>query len=562
MPRKPTYGELLHRVCALKKEARQHQEVCHTLRQSEEKYRRLINNSPLGILTIDREGRILEINPKTLEIFGSPSEAATRAINVLEFPLVVQSGISSDIRRCLETGEPLVADHPYLSKWGKPAHLRYHLTPVVDASGAVTGVQAIYEDFTKLKQAEEALQKHKERLEELVRERTAELTRANSQLTSTIRKLESYTNAILFLNEMSEMLQACSSENETYAAVAGTCQRLFPSDAGFLSILDNAHRQLKVVASWGGAIPAGQEFDVGDCWAIRRGKLHCVVRPGVDLPCPHLDQTDGTASLCAPMNAQGEVLGALHLSLGEDARGLPESELNKEFESRRMLVVGIVERYAPGLTSLRLRETLRIQSIRDPLTGLYNRRHMEESLLREERRALRRGTPLGIMVIDVDHFKSFNDTYGHAAGDALLRALGSFLGEHTRGEDIACRYGGEEFTLILPEASLENTRQRAEELRKRVNEQLRIKLRRKWCKITISAGVAVFPEHGSSAGEVLKAADVALYRAKAEGRDRVAAAAKVSRRPASEGQATPGRAAPFVRHGKEPPGGRKDSHVP
>ena len=114
MPRKPTYGDLLHRICVLKKEARQRQEACNTLRQSEERYRRLINDAPLGILTIDRHGRIQEINAKSLEIFGSPSEAASRSINVFEFPRIVQSRISGDIRRCLETGEALVGFPPFI----------------------------------------------------------------------------------------------------------------------------------------------------------------------------------------------------------------------------------------------------------------------------------------------------------------------------------------------------------------------------------------------------------------------------------------------------------------
>jgi diguanylate cyclase (GGDEF)-like protein/PAS domain S-box-containing protein len=526
MPRKPTYGELLHRISALKKELRQYQLAYETMRQSEERYRQLITTAPLGLLVIDRQGRILEINPKTLEILGSPSEAATLSINVLQFPLLVQSGISDDIRRCLETGEAMVADHPYLSKWGKPAHLRYHLTPIIGANGAVSGVQAICEDFTKLKQAEEALQKHKERLEEVVHARTAELTEANTRLTSTIEKLESRTNAILFLNELSQLLQACNSEKETYAAVVTACQRLFPADSGFLSILDTGYRLLKVVTTWGSGASAGQEFDLEDCWAIRRGKVHCVVKPESDLICPHLRHASDPdlACLCAPLSAHGEVLGVLHLCLGQEGRGISEADKMRVLESKKMLVVGIVERYAPSLTSLRLRETLRIQSIRDPLTGLYNRRYMEGSLLREERRAKRHGTQLGIIVIDVDHFKTFNDAHGHDGGDMLLRALGAFLSEHTRGEDIACRHGGEEFTLILPEASLANTRQRAEELRKGVSEKLRIRHRRKVCKITISLGVAVFPEHGLSAKEALQSADMALYRAKAEGRNRVAVA--------------------------------------
>lgn len=521
MPQKPPYEELLQRVKELKNKTKRLKQANETLKRNEERYRRLINDSPLGILTIDRQGKIIETNPKTLEILGSPSAEATRAINVFKLPLLVKSGISADFRRCLNTGHSIVADHPYVSKWGKQVHLRYHLTPIFGSTGRITGVQAIHEDFTKLKQTEKAVRKHKESLEDLVRDRTTELTKANEQLTRTIKKLESRTNAILLLNELSELLQACNSEKETYAAVASICRRLFPSDSGYLSILDNSYRILKVMASWGNGPAAELEFGLNDCWAIRRGKVHCVLKPEIDPLCGHLKNLPNFGCLCAPMSAQGEVLGILHLCVGEQGQSKFEKEKKNVLESKTMLVISIVERYALSLTSLRLRETLRIQSIHDPLTGLYNRRHMEGSLLREELRAKRRSTDLGIIIIDVDHFKSFNDTHGHEAGDKLLRELGSFLKKYTRGEDIACRYGGEEFTLILPEASVGDTRKRAEELRKGVKERLRVKHNGKFHKITISLGVAVYPLHGPSADEALNSADMALYRAKAEGRDRV-----------------------------------------
>lgn len=522
MPRKPTYEALQRRVDTLENEVRKCRQDCALLKQQEECYRRMIHNAPLGILTIDREGRILEVNPKTLEILGSPSAAATRAINVLEFPLLVESGISDDIRRCMETGMSLVAEHPYVSKWGKDVHLRYHLTPIEDDNAQIVGVGVIHEDITQLKQTEEAFRKQQERLEDLVRERTIELTQANARLTRTIQKLESRTNAIAYLNELSELLQACNTEADTYAAVNSICQRLFPSDSGYLSILDNPYRLLKVVASWGRNDAIEPEFDQEDCWAIRRGKVHSVLSPDIDPLCRHHPNVPRFGCICAPMHAQGEVLGVLHLCIGEEGQYPIEAE--HSFEAKKMLVISIAERYSPSLISLRLRETLRIQSIRDPLTGLYNRRHMEGSLMREERRARRRGSPLGIIVIDVDHFKSFNDRNGHDAGDNLLRELGAFLTECTRGEDIACRYGGEEFTIILPEASLSNTRSRAEELRRGVKEKLRIHRGQTIDQITVSLGVAVFPKHGNSAREALKSADRALYKAKAAGRDRVAVA--------------------------------------
>ena len=167
---------------------------------------------------------------------------------------------------------------------------------------------------------------------------------------------------------------------------------------------------------------------------------------------------------------------------------------------------------------------MRELSIRDPLTNLYNRRYMEETLAREIQRAAREGTPLGVVMIDIDYFKRFNDGFGHAAGDALLQELGKELSAQVRSSDVACRYGGEEFVLIMPDASLEVARLRAERVRD-VVKHLRVEHDgRALGTVTVSLGVAVFPDHGSGGEAVLESADSALYRAKREGRDCVVAA--------------------------------------
>ncbi len=168
---------------------------------------------------------------------------------------------------------------------------------------------------------------------------------------------------------------------------------------------------------------------------------------------------------------------------------------------------------------------LRDLSIRDHLTTLFNRRYLDETLEREIQRAARSQAQLGIIMMDIDHFKRFNDKYGHAAGDELLKEMGKLLYAHIRMADIACRYGGEEFVLVLPDASLEVSRQRAERLRQEVK-QLRLKIKNQnMGAITVSLGVAVFPDNGSSGKALLKSADAALYLAKRAGRDRVVMAA-------------------------------------
>jgi diguanylate cyclase (GGDEF)-like protein len=174
-----------------------------------------------------------------------------------------------------------------------------------------------------------------------------------------------------------------------------------------------------------------------------------------------------------------------------------------------------------ALSNLKLREALRQQSIRDSLTGLFNRRYMEETLEREIRRAEREKKPVGIIMFDIDHFKNFNDLSGHDGGDAMLRELGAYLSKSMRGGDIVCRYGGEEFVAVLPGASLEETRKRAEDLRQGVKEMPVYHLGKPLGRCTISLGVSAFPDHGLNSEIILKGADSALYRAKNEGRDKV-----------------------------------------
>jgi diguanylate cyclase (GGDEF)-like protein len=216
--------------------------------------------------------------------------------------------------------------------------------------------------------------------------------------------------------------------------------------------------------------------------------------------------------------AHGETLGILSPVTEPNGSEGPQTSIS-EFNAR--LAVSVAEQAARSFANLKLREKLRYQSVRDPLTGLFNRRYLDESLERELPNAIRKNRSLGVIMLDVDRFKKFNDMFGHDAGDAVLRELGDFLAKFTRRGDLACRYGGEEFTLILPESSLEDTRRRAEELRISF-QQLSIKHRDIVLgKVTLSLGVAALPDHGTTAADLLAAADGALLRAKVEGRDRV-----------------------------------------
>lgn len=184
----------------------------------------------------------------------------------------------------------------------------------------------------------------------------------------------------------------------------------------------------------------------------------------------------------------------------------------------------ITERKEAQDALLKRESLLREQSVRDHLTGLFNRRYMEETLERELLRAMRKHLSVGIIMLDVDGFKRINDTGGHAAGDAILHELGNLLLGYVRGEDIPCRYGGDEFIIVLPDASRAVAGERAQRLceyTRQFHLQFEAHARE---EITLSVGVAVFPEHGSTSTAILQVVDDALYRAKRQGRNRVVVA--------------------------------------
>jgi diguanylate cyclase (GGDEF)-like protein len=349
----------------------------------------------------------------------------------------------------------------------------------------------------------------------------AGLAATNTRLQETLTGMQRLTREMTLLASTAEMLQTCRTPVEAYAIIERALRQMLPEASSSLGIINASQNLVEVVLQTASEEEsAATLFAPDECWALRRGRIHLARDAQHDLRCPHLMSSDqeisdkavlGTA-LCLPLIAQGETLGVLSLCTAPGA-ALPESD------QRAAHALG--EHISLALANLKLQEMLRTQSIRDPLSGLFNRRYLEVSFERELARAQRRHSALSVVMIDIDFFKKFNDTYGHEAGDLLLREFGEFLRGHCRGEDIACRYGGEEFTLLLPEAPLEAALQRAEQLRLDVS-RLRLEYRRQPLPgISFSAGVASYPGHGENKEDLLRSADAALYRAKKAGRNRV-----------------------------------------
>jgi diguanylate cyclase (GGDEF)-like protein/PAS domain S-box-containing protein len=374
-------------------------------------------------------------------------------------------------------------------------------------------------------------------LEEQIMERTVQLADVNARLQEEMMEKDSARNDFDQQNErmmgelekrseratmqakMGELLQSCVSREEVFAAALGFAPKIFPVARGAVALLNTGHSLAEVVGSWSECHLDATEFEPMACWALRTGHPHLVLAGDTTAPCAHAIGVKNTY-LCVPILAQGETLGLLHFQSAGSEAELAASELS--FKTTFAAQVGL------SIANIRLREALRTQSVRDPLTGLYNRRYLEEVLDREIRRAGRSGQSMGILMIDLDHFKRFNDTYGHDAGDAVLRETAAFLLKSVRAEDFVCRFGGEEFVVILPTADMDRSRVRAEKLRSGMRELAILYQGKSLGMVTISVGVAAFSEHGVSPKEVMAAADAALYQAKRGGRDRVAVASPKS----------------------------------
>ena len=349
------------------------------------------------------------------------------------------------------------------------------------------------------------------------KEAESEAKRLNERLNNSVSELQQQADELSKLREMADLIQSCTVLEEAYRIIGSFAQKLFSASSGAAFMLNSSRNLVEATTVWGNITAEEQVFQPEDCWALRRTKPNLVDSQHSTLKCSHVKGEVEGGYLCLPLTAQGETFGTLHL---RDAASKGAQRLS----NRSNLIELFAEQVALTLGNLKLRETLRSQSIRDPLTGLFNRRYLEETLAREERRAVRAGTTIGIIVFDVDHFKRLNDTHGHDAGDAVLRALGALLQSQVREGDIACRYGGEEFVIALPGASIAIVRERAESLRLATEKLASLIPGRSVEMVTISLGAAAFPDHGASWQEVIQAADKALYRAKQNGRNRVEAA--------------------------------------
>jgi diguanylate cyclase (GGDEF)-like protein/PAS domain S-box-containing protein len=472
---------------------------------SEERYRTVFDIIETAMMISEEDMTISLINTETEKLIGYSKEETEGKMKWTEFvPEGDRERRTEDHRlwRIDPDAVPKEYEWRLITKQGGIRDIFMLATMIPGTKKSV----ASFLDVTDRKEAERKLQA------------------ANEQLVRLVGELEERNAETSQLGEMGEQFQSCQNTGEACAIGAQYIQKLFPDYTGALCMINPSRDLVEAIEMWGDPAPTSKVFDLTDCWALRRGRPHLVDDSHPGVLCGHITGKQAGQYLCVPMMAHGEALGILHLN--HTVPELDQQRLTERIFSKHniQLATAIADQIALALADLKLREKLRQQAIRDILTGVFNRRYMEETLDRELRRAERNKSSLGVIMLDIDHFKEYNDFFGHAGGDALLHELGGMLKKSIRGADIVSRYGGEEFVIMLPDTTLEITRERAEELRQAAKDLQVYYLDKPLGKTALSLGVAAFPEHGRTIEEILKSVDAALYRAKKEGRDRVVVA--------------------------------------
>jgi diguanylate cyclase (GGDEF)-like protein len=330
-----------------------------------------------------------------------------------------------------------------------------------------------------------------------------------------MEQVSQQTNA---LSKLSDYMQSCQSTEEAFTVIDNTLPLLLSGASGTVSLFKHSRNMVETVSKWGpDTLESPKDFQPDQCWGLRRGRAHYFVPGGTEPCCTHFAAELTGASLCLPMQAQGETVGLFSLIIDS----LEKTSKEKVAFARR-----VSEQISLAVANLNLQKKLLEQSIRDPLTKLFNRRYLEATLVRELKRAERNKEAVGILVMDIDFFKRFNDTMGHDAGDALLARFAILLEQNVRKEDIVCRYGGEEFVIVLPKANLQQAIDRAEKICE-ATRKLKINGSEKITAVSVSIGVSEYPMHGTTGPDLITIADSALYRAKHNGRDQVMPATSV-----------------------------------
>ncbi|WP_420862798.1 sensor domain-containing diguanylate cyclase [Algirhabdus cladophorae] len=453
-----------------------------------------------ALLVTDHEDRVLWLNAGFERMTGFTLDdlVGRRPDEVLKGP-DTNADEFAKIKEALRLRRPVDIEVIYYRKDGKEFWMESRIVPIFDADGKHTHYMSSSRDISARKELERITENALEREQERQKERKQ-------------------------LSETSEWLYSARSIEELLQVVEQSLKTMIPEAGGQLFLYSNSRNILDLAAQWGETSDTKQ-LEATDCWALRRGRAYSFGAQDIEFKCDHVEHDHGNAPyFCLPITAHGQTIGLLHLNFwdqpnlkGADA----SSEYHAFFKRRWDIALLCAEQISLAVANVRLRQELEDQSVRDPLTNLWNRRWLLEAAHKELSRYRSEGVPLSIVSIDVDHFKKFNDHHGHDAGDLVLRAIGSKMREMFTGSLSPCRIGGEEFIVLAANTTLEAAQELTEDFRRAMAHLTVRYAGAALPAITVSAGVTTMTDGQQQVIDLLKIADRALYQAKQMGRNKV-----------------------------------------
>jgi diguanylate cyclase (GGDEF)-like protein/PAS domain S-box-containing protein len=483
---KTTQGKIQYYEGSLE-DITQLREAEEALKRSEERYRNLVENMGEGMTIVDANENILFANPAADRIFGV-NENSLAGRNLREFldPIQLSEVLLQTNRR--KKGERSLYEITIMRPDGEKRILRITATAQYDDSGKFSNSFGVIHDVTDESKDQIALESVK------------------AELDIRVRELENRNREIGALTDMVNMLQRCTTIPETFVVIESFIKQLIPEAKGALYLGKPGQQKYKLVRQWGMPAISKTEIVNEDCWALRREKYYSLTETLTGPLCSHLGKPIPLSTICVPIMIQNHGSGLLHLQTAQDGIRLTENHLR--------LANNFAEQINLALSNLQLQEELHEQAIRDSLTGLFNRYYMEETLEKEIARCKRNEKTISIMMLDFDNFKELNTIFGHPKADEALTTFGGLLNTSIRASDIACRYGGDEFLVIMPETSSDVLLQRADAIRNKVKNIHFHSAPNTSVVLTVSIGLAIFPKNGTTSNTLLTAVDKALLKAK------------------------------------------------
>ncbi len=481
------------------KDITQRHSMQRRLAASEERLRRMLDSVEDEFQMLDPAGNIIQCNAATQAI---SAEGGRDLVGCSIAPFYGEGVAGQEHVRTVLASAIRRERHQEEVRLRRASGDSYMAKVVVTAlhgdDGSLLGFCRVTQDLTARHQAEN--------------ERT--LTR--QRLEQHLAQVQQHHRETAALAQFVGVMQSCVRIDEILPPLRGFFRSYYGDCSGVVYLHTGEGNRLEAVLNWGSENPDYQTIEPIDCWALRRGQTHVVLSEDHQR-CGHLPES-AAAGLCVPLLAQNEVIGVLTLNRPERIH----TRFTAEDDQRRIQLAAMAgENIAMAIANIRLREKLHQQSVRDPLTGLYNRRQLEEAMQKEFERCRRGHGSMGVLLVDVDHFKRFNDQFGHDAGDAALVAICGAIHGSSRITDVCCRYGGEEIVVLLPNTDECGTAAQAERLRKAVEETAILLGARSLPGVTVSIGVGSWRRGDISGHTMLTRADQALYAAKADGRNRV-----------------------------------------